>query len=106
MGRRVGRYPRKMTLGELQRLMDATYGRRDRDRGVPAAVAWLAEEFGELAQAVRKGSTEAQRHEFADVLAWVATLANLVEIDLDQALERYAGGCPKCGELPCACPAA
>ena len=92
-----------MTLGELQRLMDATYGGRDRARGVPAAVAWLAEELGELAQAVRKGTVEQQQHEFADVLAWVATLANLVGIDLDQAIGRYADGCPKCAARPCAC---
>ncbi len=93
-----------MELGELQRMIEATYGTRDRDRGVPAAVAWLAEEFGELAQAVRKGTPEEQRHEFADVVAWVATLANLVGIDLDEALQRYAAGCPKCASLPCACP--
>ena len=92
-----------MHLGELQDLMERTYGRRDRERGLPAGVAWLAEEVGELAQALRKGSAEQQQDEFADVLAWVATLANIVEVDLDRALERYAGGCPKCGEVPCAC---
>jgi NTP pyrophosphatase (non-canonical NTP hydrolase) len=92
-----------MHLAELQDLMERTYGTRDRDRGLPAAVAWLAEEVGELAQALRKGSIQEQRDEFADVLAWVATLANIAGVDLDAALERFAGGCPKCGGIPCHC---
>ena len=90
-------------LAELQSLMEQTYGARDRGRGVPAGVAWLAEEVGELAQALRKGSPEQQRHEFADVLAWVATLANLVDVDLDEAIGRYRDGCPRCGGRPCRC---
>jgi NTP pyrophosphatase (non-canonical NTP hydrolase) len=92
-----------MHLAELQDLMERTYGTRDRERGVPAAVAWLAEEVGELAQALRKGTVEEQRDEFADVLAWVATLANIAGIDLDRALGRFADGCPKCGGIPCRC---
>ena len=68
-----------------------------------ASVAWIAEEVGELAQAVRKGTPEQQRHEFADVLAWVASLANQLGIDLTEAVQRYAHGCPRCGAVPCAC---
>jgi len=93
-----------LTLGQLQDVIDRTYGTRDRSRGVPATVAWLAEEVGELAQAVRKGSVDQQLHEFADVIAWVATLANQMDIDLTEALERYAHGCPRCHEIPCSCP--
>jgi len=70
---------------------------------VPSAVAWLAEELGELAQAARKGSHDERLHEFADVLAWLASLANLLDIDLDEAVRRYEHGCPKCGGIPCAC---
>lgn len=92
-----------MELAHLQELMERTYGARDRDRGVPAAVAWLTEELGELAQAVRKGDRAAQEHELGDVLAWVATLANLVGVDLEAAAARYARGCPKCGGIPCTC---
>jgi NTP pyrophosphatase (non-canonical NTP hydrolase) len=92
-----------MHLAELQDLMDRTYGARDRARGCAAGVAWLAEEVGELAQALRKGSVADQQDEFADVLAWVATLANLAGVDLDIALARYARGCPKCGGIPCTC---
>jgi NTP pyrophosphatase (non-canonical NTP hydrolase) len=67
-------------------------------------VAWLAEELGELAQAVRKGTVEEQRHELGDVLAWLASLAEQLGIDLDDAAARYAEGCPRCGSTPCACP--
>jgi NTP pyrophosphatase (non-canonical NTP hydrolase) len=90
-------------LAQLQDVIERTYGGRDRERGVPATVAWLTEELGELARAVRKGSTQEQAEEFADVLAWVATLANQVGIDLNGAIERYADGCPKCAAQPCVC---
>ena len=93
-----------MTLAELQAVIERTYGDRDRARGVPASVAWIAEEVGELAQAIRKGSPAQQAHEFADVLAWVASLANQVGIDLTVAIERYATGCPRCAAIPCTCP--
>jgi len=92
-----------MELARLQDVIERTYGDRDRSRGVPSTVAWLAEEVGELAQAVRKGSREQQLHEFADVLAWVATLANQMDIDLNDAVARYANGCPTCSALPCVC---
>ncbi len=92
-----------MDLDEFQRLIDATFGERDRARGVPSSVAWLAEEVGELAQAVRKGSHDQQVHEFADVLAWLTSLANQVGVDLNEAAQRYARGCPRCGNIPCTC---
>lgn len=92
-----------MDLAELQRIIELTYGDRDRARGVPSTVAWLAEEMGELAQAVRKGDRASQLHEFGDVLAWVASLANQMDIDLTEAIERYAAGCPRCHATPCAC---
>ncbi len=93
-----------MDLAQLQDVIERTFGDRDRERGVPATVAWLAEEVGELAQAVRKGEQAQQVHEFADVLAWVATLANQVGVDLTEAVDRYEHGCPRCSRLPCACP--
>ena len=93
-----------MELAELQRLMAATYGERDRARGLPASVAWLAEEVGELAKAARKGTPEEQLEELGDVLAWLASIANQLGISMDEAVGRYAGGCPKCGAIPCGCP--
>jgi len=92
-----------MELSELQRLMAATYGEQDRARGLPATVAWLTEELGELAQAVRKGSATDQLHELGDVLAWLASLAEQLGLSLDDAVARYADGCPKCGHIPCRC---
>jgi NTP pyrophosphatase (non-canonical NTP hydrolase) len=92
-----------MELGDLQRLMDATYGARDRARGVPATVAWLAEEVGELAKAARKGTRDEQLHELGDALAWLASLANQLGLSLDEAAQRYASGCPRCGSTPCTC---
>ncbi len=91
-------------LARLQELMDDTYGVRDRARGVPATVAWLAEEVGELAKAARKGTVDEQLHELGDVLAWLASLANQLGLSMDDALRRYADGCPRCGRRPCACP--
>lgn len=92
-----------MELGDLQRLMDAMYGARDRARGVPATVAWLAEEVGELAKAARKGTRDEQLHELGDALAWLASLANQLGLSLDEAAQRYASGCPRCGSTPCTC---
>lgn len=92
-----------MDLRQLQDVIERTYGDRDRARGTAATVAWLAEEIGELAQAVRKGTREQQVHEFGDVVAWVATLANQMGVDLTDAVERYAGGCPRCAAMPCDC---
>jgi NTP pyrophosphatase (non-canonical NTP hydrolase) len=93
-----------MELARLQAVIEETYGERDRARGVSATVAWLAEEIGELAQAVRKGTHEQQVHEFGDVVAWVATLANQMGVDLTAAVQRFADGCPGCGHVPCRCP--
>jgi NTP pyrophosphatase (non-canonical NTP hydrolase) len=93
-----------MDLAAFQQVIEHTYGARDRARGVPSTVAWLAEEIGELAQAVRKGTPAQQEHEFADVIAWVASLANQMGIDLATAVQRYAEGCPRCATSPCTCP--
>ena len=92
-----------MHLDDLRDLMVQTYGLQDAERGIPATVAWIAEEVGELAQAVRKGSREQQLHELGDVLAWLASLAAQLDLSMDEAVARYANGCPKCQAMPCAC---
>ena len=92
-----------MNLVELQDVIERTYGTRDHERGVSATVAWLTEELGELAQAVRKGTRADLEHEFSDVLAWLATLANQLDVDLTTVVDRFRDGCPKCESLPCAC---
>ena len=78
-----------MTLDQVQTLMEDLYGHGDRERGMPATVAWLCEELGELAQAARKGTKEQQMHELGDVLAWLASLANQLDLSLDDAMARY-----------------
>lgn len=93
-----------MDFSELQGLIDDTYGERDRARGIPATVAWLAEEVGELAKAARKGTRAEQLHELGDVIAWTASLANQLGLSMNEALERYARGCPRCTKIPCGCP--
>ena len=83
-----------MDLNQLQNLMENLYGEDDRHRGLPSTVAWLCEEVGELAQAVRKGSREDQLHELADVLAWLASIANQLDLSLEKAMERYVKNPP------------
>lgn len=78
-----------MEIGEFQELMENLYGPADRDRGIPSTVAWLCEEVGELAQAVRKGTPQEQLHEIGDVIAWVASLANQLGLSLEDAAVRY-----------------
>lgn len=92
-----------MELQDLQALMGRLYGERDRARGMPATIAWLAEELGELARSVRKGTKEDQLHELGDSLAWLASLANQLGLSLDHAVARYESGCPKCQSIPCQC---
>lgn len=93
-----------MDLAAVQVQMEAVYGARDRARGIPATVAWLAEEVGELAKAARKGTRDEQLHELGDVLAWLASLANQLDCSLTDAFARYATGCPRCAATPCTCP--
>jgi NTP pyrophosphatase (non-canonical NTP hydrolase) len=90
-------------LAAFQDIISRTYGTRDRDRGLDATVAWLCEELGELAQAVRKGSPGQQLHELGDVLAWLVSLAAQLGLSIEDAAARYADGCPVCGSIPCAC---
>lgn len=83
--------------------MRTTYLARDERRGPDATFRWLTEEVGELARAIRKGDRANLELEFSDVLAWTVSLANLLDVDLAQVMDRYARGCPKCGASPCVC---
>lgn len=93
-----------MTLREFQSLIRDMYHDKDAARGVEGTFMWLIEEVGELASALRGGTREEQTLEFADVLAWLATIANVAEIDLEDAIRRkYGAGCPGCGQTTCTC---
>ena len=100
----MDRTDRTDRFGDFQDLIQATFGSRDRARGQAATVAWLAEEVGELAKAARKGSRDEQLHELGDVIAWVASLANQLDLRIEDAIARYADGCPRCTAMPCRCP--
>jgi len=84
-----------MEIGQFQRLMRDLYGDQDRARGLPSTVAWLCEEVGELAQAVRKGTPDQQLHELGDVLAWLASLADQLGLSLEDAAARYRDDPPR-----------
>jgi NTP pyrophosphatase (non-canonical NTP hydrolase) len=94
-----------ITLAEFQQLIRDMYMRKDIARGTSGTFMWLMEEVGELAAALRSGSLAEQTGEFADVLAWLVTIANVAGVDLTAAvLQKYGGGCPGCGRLICTCP--
>jgi len=93
-----------MTLSQFQEIIRNIYDAKDRRRGVEGTFMWFMEEVGELATALRSGTKEQKAEEFADVLAWLATMANVVNVDLASAVEaKYGTGCPGCGKIPCAC---
>ena len=83
--------------------MRRTYLERDARRGSEVTFRRMIEEVGELARTLRHDDPVARHEEFADVLAWLASLANQTEVDLEAAAGRYAGGCPKCEAIPCRC---
>ena|SRR5260370_41643611 len=92
------------TLTQLQQVIRDTYDAKDRRRGVEGTFMWFMEEIGELAAALRSGTPAERAAEFADVLAWLATIANAVDVDLDAAVRaKYGAGCPGCGQSPCVC---
>ena len=92
-----------MRISEFQQLIDRMYSERDRQRGSAKTFLWFAEEVGELASAIAKRDIENLKAEFADVLAWLVTLANVEGIDLEQAIQKFTAGCPGCGQLVCRC---
>ena len=92
-------------LAGFQAAIDALYGDRDRARGLDGTFVWFVEEVGELARALKGADPANLREEFADVLAWLTTLASLAGVEMRTAARRYAAGCPRCHEVPCRCPA-
>jgi NTP pyrophosphatase (non-canonical NTP hydrolase) len=96
---------REITLTEFQQLIRRMYLEKDTARGVDGTFMWLIEEVGELASALRNGTPDELALEFADVLAWLATIANVAKVDLSEAVMRkYGTGCPGCGRFVCVCP--
>ena len=93
-----------ITFADFQQLIRVMYLEKDLARGVDGTFMWLMEEVGELAAALRHGTLDEKIGEFADVLAWLTTIANVVGVDLSEAvLRKYGSGCPGCGHLVCTC---
>ncbi|MBI4586047.1 MAG: nucleotide pyrophosphohydrolase [Planctomycetes bacterium] len=96
-----------MTISEFQHKIEEIYFARDSERGRDRTFLWFIEEVGELAKAMARPCPDGGRNlreEFADVLAWLATLASIEGISLEEAaVEKYGAGCPKCGGKPCRC---
>ncbi len=93
-----------LTLKQFQQIIHDIYGAKDRRRGVEGTYMWFMEEVGELAAALRNGSAKERAAEFADVLAWLVTMANVVGVDLEAAVQsKYGDGCPGCHQQPCVC---
>ncbi|MCK4352865.1 nucleotide pyrophosphohydrolase [candidate division WOR-3 bacterium] len=90
-----------MKIKKFQSLIYDIYYDKDAGRGLRATFTWFIEEVGELARAMRTDKN--LEEEFADVCAWLFSLANIKGIDLEKAVKRYANGCPKCGKIPCIC---
>jgi NTP pyrophosphatase (non-canonical NTP hydrolase) len=95
-----------MELGRFQAGIEATFGERDRARGVDGTFRWFVEEVGEVAKALRGTDRANLEHELGDAFAWLTSVANLAGVDLEQAAGRFADGCPRCGNRPCTCPPA
>jgi NTP pyrophosphatase (non-canonical NTP hydrolase) len=80
-----------MQIKEFQDIISNKYEKRDRERGVPATFMWFVEEVGELATALAGDDQQNKQEEFADVLAWLCTLANISDVDLEKACSKYTG---------------
>ena len=83
-----------MTIKEFQQLISQNYEPRDRQRGTPATFLWFIEEVGELATALAGDDQQNKQEEFADVFAWLCTLANINDVDLETAIDKYRQGRP------------
>ncbi len=92
-----------MEIDDFQKLIEKTYLKKDAKRGLSKTFMWFTEEVGELSRALRKSNKEEIKKEFADVLAWLFTLASLSGIKMKDTISKYTSGCPVCHEIPCVC---
>lgn len=93
-----------MNIAEFQKRIEDIYYARDSARGLAGTHMWFCEEVGELTRALRRNQREELEGEFADVLAWLATLASIANVDLEKAAQKkYGRGCPRCHATPCTC---
>lgn len=95
---------KNLEIREFQEMMRRIYFHRDSERGTKGTFDWLTDEVRELGEALKEQDGKSVQNEFADVIAWLASLANIVNVDLETAaLQKYDFKCPKCGKAPCEC---
>lgn len=95
---------RLLHIREFQKLMKELYFHRDSKRGLFKTFTWLVQEIGELGRALLDNDRKSLKEEVGDVFAWLASLCNILDIDLEEStVSKYNGVCPKCGEKPCRC---
>jgi len=95
-----------MHISEFQEMMHRIYYHRDSVRGAFGTYIWLLEEVAELGKALTGNDKKALLDEFADVMAWLSSLANVVGLSLEDAsLSKYDNKCPRCRKETCECPA-
>lgn len=94
-----------ISLSQFQSLIRTMFYEKDQSRGIEGTFMWFMEEVGELSSALRENNNpENLAEEFADVLAWLATMANVAGVDLAQAVtQKYVQGCPRCHQPICTC---
>jgi NTP pyrophosphatase (non-canonical NTP hydrolase) len=93
-----------MRIAEFQKRIESIYYERDAKRGLAGTHMWFCEEVGELTRALRRDQKQELEGEFADVLAWLSTLASIAGVDLEKAARaKYEKGCPRCKAAPCEC---
>jgi NTP pyrophosphatase (non-canonical NTP hydrolase) len=93
-----------LKISEFQKNIEDIYFTKDSSRGLMGTFAWFVEEVGELSRELRSQNDKKKlQDEFADVLAWLSTLASVSGIDLEESVGKYSRGCPKCLKTPCAC---
>ena len=101
----MSRTTEDISLRRFQGIIAETFEEKDAARGLAGTFMWFTEEVGELARALKRREPDHENLivEFADVLAWLSTLATLAGVDLAGAAQRYRDGCPRCSAIPCAC---
>ena len=93
-----------MHIHEFQEMMKHIYFHRDSQRGKAGTFNWLKEEVEELNEALNENDQKALENEFADIIAWLASVANVVHVDLEKAAtSKYDKKCPRCGRPVCEC---
>jgi NTP pyrophosphatase (non-canonical NTP hydrolase) len=84
--------PTTLTIKAFQQHIFDRYEKVDRERGTAKTFLWFIEEVGELATALHGTDRANLEEEFADVIAWLCTLANINDVDLASAVsKKYLG---------------